>query len=1024
MCGNVSLLGRLEASERRAVPDSAWVLLERMLRISQMRGAQSGGGALQVRQGSEPRQLIAKVLNSKRGDLATRLRSALASTSGSRAAHGSRFLVQTHVRYATASPSSQHEAHPFRFTEAKQRGPRRILRFENGQLVTSVRPIETALTHNGDMDGMRWRGVPLGFLELGCLLERILGVENRWNGDSPVLAAAIELYLTQGMWLESFRLAYQLTIAPPAPVVSRLPPGLSGPARRRALRAHMGEHPAPGLEELRAWEALAEATLHEQIAAMPVPPAGDGVGWRRFRVALASALHARLDAARLPAIPGDRSLAFARAAVNCFFDNDLYIALRKLEAALDGTFGCVVTSTLEPGSLVAMSRGQPLSLGFERARGRVGVVSERAALKVMAQDGAPAFDERLDLDLCRGEIARVVLPPDSDAIRLTLYGISHGRESTSAELVAAGRMVRIVDNAYVAPLPSEAKDRVAADFASLPQLLADIQADWREPSRINRRTAEAFATRLFERKRARVVVLGITNDLWLAQHFAQSLLRLFPELEARAVSSNEVLANPASVRVDADTLVLALSQSGQDFPTLGALVLLSAQAPLEARDGFFVLTGEVDSLLGQAVGQSYAREAPFTGRIFHNLSGFRPSEAAIATVSATHLTLVELLLWLAKRGLDTALYPTPPHGLRLSPRELDVLTTRAARAVDTQIPTIVARDDGARLGQALTRHAVRWSRHVAEGLVAFALVVLVLELNLEFGVGLLPSSLLAAVPRAWSGAPAWAAPVLRVVGSQANVLFYAFLGPLLILGLRSLQGRPGLHRQGTRELLIGDVGYVHQIGWLLAKKLFSLSYGFASVKPYSANCQDELIMTHEPLRGTLMLLGIPDGRRKHLAIRAGAALMSAKQFSNSRSVGGAGAEIVTISHAPLSSSVGAAIELPSVELPELSPLGEDLVEGLFDSWERLVAMQRFLDSMGQSVSRLGPFRYDRSRTKDQVFAPTTAAPVSAAAIYQLLSRTSERYASNGDASLPFEVGSSEWRGSAPPVKTTVWHPEA
>ena len=237
------------------------------------------------------------------------------------------------------------------------------------------------------------------------------------------------------------------------------------------------------------------------------------------------------------------------------------------------------------------------------------------------------------------------------------------------------------------------------------------------------------------------------------------------------------------------------------------------------------------------------------------------------------------------------------------------------------------------------------------------------------------------------------------------MLFYAFLGPLLILGLRSLQGRPGLHRQGTRELLIGDVGYVHQIGWLLAKKLFSLSYGFASVKPYSANCQDELIMTHEPLRGTLMLLGIPDGRRKHLAIRAGAALMSAKQFSNSRSVGGAGAEIVTISHAPLSSSVGAAIELPSVEL-------------------RLVAMQRFLDSMGQSVSRLGPFRYDRSRTKDQVFAPTTAAPVSAAAIYQLLSRTSERYASNGDASLPFEVGSSEWRGSAPPVKTTVWHPEA
>jgi len=1023
MCGNVTVMGRLPSSARRAVPYETWELVERMLRISQMRGAQSGGGAIQVQHRHEPRQIIDKCLNTKRGDLAGRLRAALSRASSSSAAYGASFIVQTHVRYATASVSSKQEAHPFRFVETRDRGRRRISRFEDGQLVTTVRPVETALTHNGDMDGMRWRGTTLGFVELGCFLERILSVKNRWNGDSPVLAAAIELYLTQGMWLESLRLAYQLTVAPPAPDVSSVPHGADGARRLRALRELMRTHPAPSLTELGRWEALAEATLSEQLATTPAPGPTEAAAWRRFREALALALKVRFETALAEQIPRERSLAFARAAVNAFFDNDLYIAFRKLEAALDGTFGCVVTSTLEPGCLVAMSRGQPLSLAFERAKGRVGVASERAALKVMTA-GEPAFDERLDLDLCRGEIARVELPAASTAIRLTLYGISHGRESTSAELVAAGRMVNITDNAYVPPLPVEAKDRVEADFDSLAPLLAEIRADFQDPTSKNQKTAQAFATRLFQCQRARVLVLGITNDLWVGQQFVRNLSSLFPELEARAVSSNEVLANPASVRVDADTIVLAISQSGQDFPTLGALVLLAERAPPQARDAFFVLTGEVDSLLGQAVGQSYAREAPFTNRILSNRSGFRPSEAAIATINATHLTLVELLLFVAGSSLDTAHHLKPPLGLKLERRELATLVHRRDVAVDSQVAAITAHDTGASLGADLARQARRWSRHVGEGIVAFGLVVLVLELNLQLGLGLLPSSLLSLLPEEWPSSTGYAGRVLSALGAQANVLFYAFLGPLVIWGLRRAQGRPGLHRQGTRELLIGDVGYVHQIGWLLAKKLFSLSYGFASIKPYSANCQDELIMTHEPLRGTLMLLGVPDARRKHLATRAKAASMAARQFDNSRSFGGGGAEIITISHGEGASGVGTAIELPRVELPELSALGDELVEGMFDSWERLIAVQRFLDHLGRGVSRLGPFRYDRSRTKDQVFAPTTAAPVSAAAIYQLLSRTSERYASTENVSLPFEVGSSEWRGSAPPVKTTVWKPEA
>jgi hypothetical protein len=66
MCGNVTVMGRLTATDKRAVPKASWLLLERMLRVSQMRGAQSGGGAIQIRCGNEAGQLIEKCLNQVR----------------------------------------------------------------------------------------------------------------------------------------------------------------------------------------------------------------------------------------------------------------------------------------------------------------------------------------------------------------------------------------------------------------------------------------------------------------------------------------------------------------------------------------------------------------------------------------------------------------------------------------------------------------------------------------------------------------------------------------------------------------------------------------------------------------------------------------------------------------------------------------------------------------------------------------------------------------------------------------------
>lgn len=1023
MCGNVTILGRLTKKEARAFPARARLLLESMLSVSQIRGSQSGGGAVQLARGGRVQQRIGKCVNTKRGDLATKMTKVIAKSVGAAYAHERTFLIQAHVRFATSGVSTRHEAHPFCFVDAATHGPRRVMRWRDGQVTVDAQPVETTLTHNGDMDGLNWRGRKLYYPDLGYFLEHVLGVPNRWVGDSPQLAAALELFVTRGMWFESLRLAYHVTVAPQAPDLAAIPSSVRGPERKRAIRALLAEYVVPSRSTLTRWAQAAEAATLKLAESWAEATGSQSAASTQARNALVDELIGSRETGIFEEVPERRLRGFLLAAVNAFFDNDLYVALRKLEPALLGTFGCVVTSTLEPGTLVVLSRGQPLSLGFQRREGTVGVASERAALKVRNESDELAFEERLDLDLCRGEIARVGMPAGGP-IHLTLYRISDGRELTPGNLQEAGRVVSLQDNPYIAPLPSRSSDRIKNDLETLESVLRSIRASWKDATSYNRRTAVEFSTALLRRMRPTLLLLGVTNDLWLAEQFASNLRLVFPHISVDAVSSNQVLREPDSVKVDADTVVLAVSQSGQDFPTLGAMLVLGQRMGSNGDDSIFVLTGEVDCLMGQAVGQQYAKGARFSNRIFVNHSGFRPTEAAITTVSATHHSLCRLLMFLAEQALDTKTFPTPPYGCSLRPEDLEHLQQRASSSVDHHAPLLTGTGDDTlgSLRRELIGQARRWRWHIAEGAFGFLVLVAALELNLQLGWGVVPSTLVDAALTSLPEPPNWLESSFNVLGGQLDVAFYAFLIPLSVWVIRSLQRRATFHRHGLRELLIGDTTYVHRIAWLFARKLFSLSYGFASVKPYSANCQDELIMTHEPVRGTLVLIGLPDARRASLRTRANAALMSAKQFDSSRSFATTGAEIVTIGHtlAGTDNNLSGHIALPSTEVEYSSPLYDALCEGSFDSWERLLAMQIFLDRIARSIASLGPARYDRSRTKDQVFAPTTAAPVSAAAIYQLLSRADERYEQFQHLSLPFDVKRSSWRSAGPGVSTTVW----
>ena len=85
----------------------------------------------------------------------------------------------------------------------------------------------------------------------------------------------------------------------------------------------------------------------------------------------------------------------------------------------------------------------------------------------------------------------------------------------------------------------------------------------------------------------------------------------------------------------------------------------------------------------------------------------------------------------------------------------------------------------------------------------------------------------------------------------------------------------------------------------------------------------------------------------------------------------------TIGHEPTSPVGFAHLALPSAEVVARGRALDLLIEGMYDSWERMLAMQSLMARVAEIVSGVRPLAYDSSRTKDQVFAPTTASPVSA-----------------------------------------------
>ena|GEM_PF-2314132 len=346
--------------------------------------------------------------------------------------------------------------------------------------------------------------------------------------------------------------------------------------------------------------------------------------------------------------------------------------------------------------------------------------------------------------------------------------------------------------------------------------------------------------------------------------------------------------------------------------------------------------------------------------------------------AALHQTFTEILLYLAKEMPAAAGVPEP-FGMPYTPEEIRNFSNISKDMIDKNIPSIVgATTRGEKIDSAEHRELVRngryWALHVLEPAYAWALSAAYVALTVSFKV--MPfSSLLAAAGSLMPGAP----QALAQLALGADILLYIFMPFISALILRIFQHRTFFARTGKRTLVIGDITYVHQLLEAYVSKLFSMSYGIASIDVHGANPQDHMLhrFGHRVTRGTLMLMGRPHGLLSEFE-------MTAKQAKGVQNMS-TGAEVIAIGHTP-SNNPNASDRSVTLYSPDefKDSLNAPFYESRFASFERLIASYVLFHAMAQRVSRQYPIRYDISRTQSGTRIATTAAPVSGSAVSTLI----------------------------------------
>lgn len=966
-CGNQGVLAKRRQGESAILPNRLQKIMAAMGTVTKVRGEQAAGRVVMTKKSAKRKRFV----NWKRFDLAavlekgSRRQMNFSRLFGENAAKKT-YLVMEHYRYGTASAPAVKETHPHQWMPERKVS---VWKIKEGKPVKENRRLINFITHNGDFDYWHIFGEDIPFDVLGLWLQRVLHTKNYTNGDSPKIAGMIDLLVTQGMWDASVRLAYQLAVASSI------------------------EDAAPSRQSIARWAGYFEKAWINVVASK------GGLSQTKLND-IGEDVRQKLKREIFRQIQGDQDIQkwetkaarkFVRYTVDAFLDHDVYHSVQKFMQRAKGSFGLAVASSLNSEAIVLSAKGQPISIGFHPEEGFVTYASEFAALKVpLDKEGKNRIPYRLDLDQIHGEIAE--LTPES----MRLYSEALKREITAEELAYSGRMIDMIDNPLVDSLPKKSSgDVVGADIYDIPKTLFDIRKQWKKSSSFNRQTTDELLNLLArkagnleergEAKEADILITGIEISQWLSEQFTNDLEKLFPDLKIRSISANKIVKSAGKGKipyVGPKTIVLAISQSGQTFPTLNATIALQKIIPGRV----FVMTGEMDSLMGAAVGQYYYKGARFNRRILTNGSGRRPAEPSSVASAASHHTLTEFLLYLAEK-MPSVTEQDHPFGAKYTSQDIKELRRLRDLTIDQAMVSITgATVRGEKVksveNQKLLKNGRLWGQHILEPAWDWGLRFLYVGFLVFSGINLFAI---------WNYVPIpfetpWMDKIL-MFNKALDVVLLVFLSFVVSLVIRFFQGRSLLPRLGKRTLVIGEATYVHSLLEAFVSKLFSMSYGIASIDVHGANPDDHMLhrFGHRIVRGTLVLLGRPDGRLESLRDAESNVLMTAKQAKGVRNFG-MGAEVVAIGHNPKENpnAMDRSITLWSPEM-KVSPLVEELYESRFASFQRLVAGFVLFHGMAKKVSSFWPLHYDMSRSQSGTRIATTAAPASGATIAGLMS---------------------------------------
>lgn len=1017
-CGNFGFIcQRQESDSDRLLSERMTNMYYQMGRETEIRGEQAGGG-LVIAQNREDQTVFVgeKVVNRKRDNLTKSLEAAFASVRRkSRSQRIAPLELSTmgiwHYRFATSGPPAIIETHWHEWMGARQE---RVWEFTEGQWIYQNRNVNHRITHNGDFDAWKiYGGEPVENGELGLWLERVLHTPNDTKGDSPKIAGMMDLLITQGMWYPSVRLAYHLAVA------DSIKSAFGGKEPNRDA-----PNTAPSIEELSDWAQMFENAfmLYRRLLAAPNSPA-------------CNQYLCRLEHEVLQAVAKDDTISqwswqkrvnFVRTAINAFFSNDANLATKTFMTGAEGSFGLVTVTTLDKERLVLSAQGQPISIGFNWQEGYMVYASEPAAVDAVLLNLPESY--RLDLDQ-KGEIALV------SANDIEIYSMSKGEELSPSEL--RERWISMENHPYLPHIKypaNNSKDPIATDHQEIPAILEEIKLVWQNPKSLNCQTASYLTQLLYEKaliyeqQRQKMLqaglselsrkfptvdllIVGVENSLWLGERFAQDLITIFPWLNVKSISANQVLQklkhDGSSLQLGKKSIVLAITQSGQTFPTVQAINAFDQLYRQGAIEELFILTGELGSFLGSPV-IKYKQSSKSGDRhkILVNGSGRRTSEPATVVVAAAQQTLTELLLYLAK-NIRSAFPDTMPFGMILSSESIAVLEKMKDDFVDISAVQIMgATPTGKKIDSATKEELIekgrKWAGHITETPTAWAIHALYVLITVGWAI---PFGYTIPLAKTLFTAVVWLLPVpqdlfilqpIYSVITLVDIGIYIFGSWLWTLMLRYFQGRELLARMGKRTLVIGDVEWVHQLLKNYVSKLFSLSYGIASLEVHGGNPEDDLLhdFGHRVVRGTLLFLGVPDGRKSEkLKQKESAVIMAGKQADGVRNID-VGPEVVVLGSNPEIARKGftTAIVLDgnnehfhlrndSVYFSSKNnyyerAIVEELRESRFNAFERLLASYVFFWALAKKVASFPLLNYEYWKSQSRTKIMTTAAPVS------------------------------------------------